>query len=103
MLSAFFFRPTPFSHLFPVMNLLPFENLFMVRRQLFVHPLHLVMELSYVSFLISSIGSMVVTNPSLYLFLAMRAAPKAPMIPEMSGLIAVLPDMTSKLFKTASL
>ena len=103
MLSAFFFRPTPFSHLFPVMNLLPFENLFIVRRQLFVHPLHLVMELSYVSFLISSIGSIVVTNPFLYLFLAMSAAPKAPMIPEMSGLMAVLPDMTSKLFKTASL
>ena len=46
MLSAFFFRPTPFSHLFPVMSLLPSANLLMVSRQLFSHLLQRVVDVS---------------------------------------------------------
>ena len=85
------------------MNCLFPENLLIVKRQLLVHPLHLDILVSYVRDSISSFDNIVVSGLSLYLSLAINAAPKAPMIPAISGLIASQPDMSSKLRNTASL
>ena len=57
----------------------------------------------YFRLLIFSMGSMVVSFPSSYRSLAMSAAPKAPMIPAISGRMASQPAIFSKLLSTASL
>ena len=44
MWSLFLTPPIPFSHLLPLINLRPSENLLIVRRHALVHPLHLVIE-----------------------------------------------------------
>ena len=84
------------------MKFLPPSNLFTVITQLLLHPRHLVMEVSYCKLMISSRGSMVVFLFS-YLSLAIRAAPKAPMIPAMSGLVTNPPEIFSNARSTASL
>ena len=53
-----------------------------------VHPLHRVSFVSYVRELILSIESIDDSDIPSYLSLAIRAAPKAPIIPAISGLIA---------------
>ena len=40
MFLSFVLFPRGVSHLFPAINLFPFGNLFIVKRQLFEHPLH---------------------------------------------------------------
>ena len=102
MLSLFFWPPIPFSHLLPLINLLPSENLLIVSKHEFVQPLHLVIEVVYVNSSNCLRFNIVVGSP-LYLSLAIRAAPKAPIIPAMSGLIAWMWATFSKLLKTASL
>ena len=85
------------------MNFLLPENLFIVKWQLFVHPLHLVIDVSIFKSLILSIESIVESEIPSYLSLAISAAPNAPIIPAISGLMASTPVIFSKLLKTASL
>ena len=74
--------PKPFSHLFPCNKRLPPEKLFIVRKYF---SLHLCRALFYLSSFIASLFIRVVSYPSLYLFLAMRSAPNAPIIPGYIG------------------
>ena len=101
----FFVPPIPRSQRLPVTNCLPPLKRLIVRRQLFVHPLHLVIEVSNFNSLISSIESIDVEALSLSLkrSLAISAAPNAPIIPAISGLTASHPEIVSKLLSTASL
>ena len=98
-----FSLPRPRSQRFPVMNLRPPLKWLMVRRQVFVHPRHLVIVVEYSMSLISSMESMVVPSQSVYRSRAMRAAPKAPMMPAMSGRMASQSAIFSKLRRTALL
>ena len=93
---AFFSLPIPRSQRLPLMNWRPPLNLLMVRRQLLVQPLQLAIRVEYSRVLIFSMGSMVVAWPS-YRSLAISAAPKAPMIPAISGRMASHSAMRSKL------
>ena len=65
--------------------------------------MHLVRVVSYVRLLILSIESIDDSDMPSYLSLAIRAAPNAPIIPAISGLMASTPVIFSKLLNTASL
>ena len=95
--------PRGFSHLLPVINFLPLENLFTVKRQLFPQPPHLIVLVAISISPSSSFDTSVVSSPAIYLSLLINAAPNAPIIPEISGRIALIPVIFSKLLRTPSL
>ena len=98
-----FSRPRPLSQRFPEMNCLPSEKWFTVRRQLFWHLPQFVSVVWKVRVSISSKESMVVGTLSSYRSLAIRAAPKAPMMPAISGRITWPSAIFSRARRTASL
>ena len=102
---SFFFNsiPNPLSHLFPIINFSPFENLLIVSIQLFAHFPHLFISLSNSKVSSSSLLRSVLSVFLSHLSLAIIAAPYAPISPATSGLITFLPDTLSKHLKTASL
>ena len=80
----------------------------MVSTQWLLQPLHRVMEVVYFRPVILSSGSMEVSlalsaGCMCQRSLAISAAPKAPMMPAMSGRTASQPEIFSKLRSTASL
>ena len=85
------------------MNSSSVENLFTVSKQLFPHFPHLLNDAVISNLSIPSLGNKVDFSPSIYLSFAIRAQPNAPISPEISGLTASLPDISSKLLSTASL
>ena len=101
-MSAFFIgMPEPFSHLLPVINFEPSLNLFIVNTQLFSQRPHLPCP-TFTSNVSNSSGFInVEISPSSAFSLAINATPKAPIIPEISGLTTSLPMTFSMLLNTA--
>ena len=85
------------------MNFLPLENLLIVKRQLLPQPPHLIVLIAIFISPSSSFDTNVVSLPSIYLSLLINAAPKAPIIPEISGRTTFIPVIFSKLLRTPSL
>ena len=98
-----FIFPSGFSHLFPVINFFPLENLFTVKRQLFPQPPHLIVLVTIFISPNSSFDTSVVSLSAIYLSLLINAAPNAPIIPEISGRTTLIPVTFSKLLRTPSL
>ena len=97
------FFPSPFSHLLPEINFFLFPKSFIVRRQLLVHPPHrLNVVLACILSKFSTLHKVDI-YPSSYLSFDIMAAPKAPIIPAMSGLMALTPLISSKALNMASL
>ena len=97
------YKAAPFSHLLPDTNISVSENLFIVSRHLFEQPLHLRTVLSTLMFSSCFKFKNSVLCCGVYFSLLIKAAPNAPIIPEISGLITSLPINFSKLLKTKSL
>ncbi len=95
--------PSPLSQRFPDTNTRPSVNLLMVSRQLLLHFPQRFIEISVSKFSSSPAPMMPLRCPSSALSRAISAAPYAPMMPAMSGLIASLPEISSKLRNTAGL
>ena len=101
-MSSFDF-PAPRSQRFPEINRSPLENLLMVSRQLLLQSPQRVLRV-LMSKLSSAFSSRrVEASPATYRSFAIKAAPKAPIIPEISGRMASRPDNNSNARKTASL
>ncbi len=94
--------PAPLSQRFPEKNCLPFENVDIVIKQLLPHNSHRLSEFSTVKSFNSS-SAIISDTPFSSLSFASIAAPKAPIKPEISGLITSLPRMVSIPLSTASL